>query len=100
LHLELVAAVGRRIEQEQPANLNARDFVMKGWAWYYKPVTPEHAREALRSFEHALSMDSESVDAMVGVALVLTENAIKRWTNSRDEDVACAERLLLEALGR
>jgi adenylate cyclase len=100
LHLELVAAVGRQIEQEQPANLNARDFVMRGWAWYYKPVTPERAREARRSFEQALAMDPESVDAMVGVALILTENVIKRWSASPDEDVMRAERLLLAALDR
>jgi adenylate cyclase len=100
LHLELVAAVGRRLEQEQPANLNARDFVMRGWAWYYKPVTPEHAREVQRSFEQALTMEPESVDAMVGVALILTENVIKRWSVSPDEDVVRAERLLLAALER
>jgi TolB-like protein len=100
LHLELVAAVGRRIEQEQPANLNARDFAMRGWAWYYKPVTPENAGEAQRSFEQALAMDPESVDARVGIATVLTENVIKRWTKSLEEDVERAERLLLESLER
>jgi hypothetical protein len=82
LHLELVAAVGRRIEQEQPATLNARDFVTRGWAWYYKPVTAENAGEAQRSFEQALAMDPEWVDARVSIATVWTENVIKRWTKS------------------
>ena len=100
LHLELVAAVGRRIEQEPPANLNARDFVMRGWAWYYRPVTPEHAHEALQAFEQALAMDPQSIDAQVGVATVLAENVIKRWSEAPSEAVARAEHLLLEALER
>lgn len=100
LHLELVAAVGRKIEEEQPATLNARDFVMRGWTWYYRPVTPEHAQEALQAFEQALAMNPQSVDAMAGVGLVLTENVIKRWTKSPEQDVVRAERLLLEALER
>ena len=29
-----VEAAGRRIELEQPANPHARDFVMRGWAWF------------------------------------------------------------------
>src|SRR5262249_54367626 len=98
LHLELVAAVGRRIDQEQPANLHARDFVTPGWPRYYKPVTKENAGKALHAFEQALAMDPQSVDAKTGIGTVLGENVIKRWSKSPDVDVLRAERLLLEAL--
>ena len=39
LHVELVAAVGRQIEQENPANLDARDLIMRGWAGWFKRST-------------------------------------------------------------
>ena len=37
LHLEIVEAATRRIEREKPVNPDASDFVMRGWAWYYRP---------------------------------------------------------------
>jgi adenylate cyclase len=38
LNLELVEEVGRRIEQETAVDLEARDLVMRGWAWTYRPI--------------------------------------------------------------
>jgi adenylate cyclase len=35
LQLELLEAVGRRIERDKPVNLNASDLVMRGWALFY-----------------------------------------------------------------
>jgi adenylate cyclase len=39
LQLEIVEAATRRIELEKPTNPDASDFVMRGWAWYYRPTT-------------------------------------------------------------
>jgi adenylate cyclase len=100
LHLELVQAVSRQIEQEEPSNLDACDFVMRGWAWYFRPVTEANVREAQHAFEQALAMDPRSIEARVGVATILVENAIKRWSKSRKEDIARTEQLLLEVLER
>ena len=37
LQLELMEAVGRRIERDKPENLDARDLIMRGWAFYNRP---------------------------------------------------------------
>src|SRR5262249_31104730 len=63
LQLEFMEAVGRRIELEK--NLDARDLVMRGWAWFYRPVSPANRQEAQRAFERALVLDPGSVDARV-----------------------------------
>ena len=81
-------------------NLNAQDCVMRGWAAYFRPVTQEHAQEAKQYFEQALAMDRVSVDARVGIATILVENVIKRWSKSPEEDVTRAEQLLLDVLER
>ena len=65
---------------------------MRGWAAYFRPVTQEHAQEAKQYFEQALAMDRVSVDARVGIATILVENVIKRWSKSPEEDVTRAER--------
>ncbi len=44
--LEIVEAATRRIEQEKPTNPDASDFVMRGWAWYYRPITTASLQEA------------------------------------------------------
>jgi adenylate cyclase len=100
LVLELMEAIGRRIEQEEPPNLNARDFVMRGWAWFFRPATPANVVCAQEAFEQALAMEPGSVDARVGVGTILIENVIKRWSQSPDQDLARAEQLLIDALER
>src|SRR6202040_1720798 len=74
--------------------------VMRGWAAYFRPVTEEHAQEARQYFEQALAIDGVSVDAKVGIATILAENVIKRWSKSPEEDVTRAEQLLLDVLER
>jgi len=100
LHLELVEAAGRRIEQEKPVNLDARDHVMRGWAWSFRPVSMAHLREAQRAFELALELDPESVDAMAGLASVLLNKGVAGFSDSMQQDRARAEPLLLDALER
>ena len=101
LHLELVQDAGRRIEQEKAVDPDARDLVMRGWAWFYRPTPPANRQEAQRAFERALEIDPRSVDARIGLARILAAilwptdgaarfNRIKREPNN----------LLLEALER
>ena len=52
LNLELVRDLGRRIEQDRAADPDARDLVMRGWAWYHRPrsmAATEEASSILRS---------------------------------------------------
>jgi TolB-like protein/Tfp pilus assembly protein PilF len=98
LHLKLVEYVGRRIEREGMLNPDARDFVMRGWAWCYRPYSASNRREAQKAFERALEIDPRSADARIGVATVLVGNVIDGWSKSLEHDQERAERLLLEAL--
>jgi len=95
LHLELGEAVGRRIEQEKVVDPDARDFVMRGWASFYRPFSAANRREAQRAFEQALEIDPRSVDAKIGIALVLANNVSDGWSGSVEQDKARAEQLLL-----
>jgi len=73
--VELVKDVSRRIEQEKTINPDARDLVMRGWAWRYRPTSKETRQEALLTFERALELDPRSVDARIGIANV----SLKPW---------------------
>jgi len=100
LNLELAAAVGRRVEQERAVDPDARDLVMRGWAWWYRAISVTNRQEALGAFERALTIDSHSVEARIGLATILVSNIADGWSSSVEQDRARAERLLLEALER
>src|SRR5712671_4639864 len=97
LHLELGEAVGRRIEQEKAVDPDARDFAMRGWALFYRPFSVANRREARRAFEQALEIDPRSVEARIGIALVLATDVGDGWSTSIEQDKARTEQLLLEA---
>jgi adenylate cyclase len=98
LNLELVEAAGRQIEHETAVDPDARDLVMRGWAWYYRPYSAASRREAQRAFERALEIDPGSIEARIGIATILVANVTDGWSNSLEQDQARAEQLLLEAI--
>jgi adenylate cyclase len=98
LNIELVKDVSRRIEEETAINPDARDLVMRGWAWRYLPASKETRREALLAFERALELDGRSVDARIGIAHVLVLNLGDGMSASREQDEERADQLLREAL--
>jgi adenylate cyclase len=100
LHAELAAAAGNQIDQEGAVDPDARDLVMRGWAWLYRPVTPQTLQQAQQTFERALAMDPRSIGARTGLARVLLGNIGNGWSRSLQEDQARAEQLLNEALER
>jgi adenylate cyclase len=100
LQLELVRDAARRIEQERSINPDARDLVMRGWAWWYAPRSKASMREAQAAFEKALEIDPRSVDAKIGLGLVLTNNVDNGFSSSVQDDERCAKQLLLEATGQ
>lgn len=100
LDVELIEAAGRRIEQERTVDPDVRDLTMRGWASFYRPYSIANRREAARNFERALGLDRRSVDARIGLALVLLSNIADAWTNSARADETRAEHLLLEAVER
>ena len=100
LHVELVQDAARRIEQERSINPDARDLVMRGWAWWYRPYSAANRQEAQRAFERALEIDPRSIDARIGAALVLAANLADGFSSDVQQDKKRAEKLLLEALER
>ena len=79
---------------------DVRDLIMHGWASFYRPYSMPNRQEALRSFERALGLDPQSVDARIGLALVLLSNIADAWTDCVRADEARAEQLLLESVER
>ena len=100
LNFALVDHESRRIEREKTVDPDTRDFVMRGWAWFYRPLSSENRREAWQAFEQALAIDPQSVEARIGLAMILVTNLALHWSTSLEQDRARAEQLLLEALAR
>jgi TolB-like protein len=88
LNLELVAAVGRRIEQEKAVDTDARDLVMRGWAWFYRPASIANRHKALQAFERALEVDPQSVEARIGIGTVLVDDLVFGFSSSQERDIA------------
>ena len=100
LQVEMLEAVARRIEQENPVNTDASDFVMRGWALFYLPASDAHHQEAQRAFERALEIDPQSVEAKLGLATVIVESVAQGRSRSPNQDMAQADKILAEATER
>jgi adenylate cyclase len=104
LNLELLSDASRRIEHENAVNPDARDLVMRGWAWWYGPQSPKTEQEAFRAFERALEVDPRSTEARIGIARLLVTKQTIGWSMSSSlqdavqQSAARAERLLFEAI--
>jgi len=73
---------------------------MRGWAQWHRPFSAANLQEAQRSFEQALALDPQSIEARIGLAEVLIDIIAPGWSNSVKQDEARAEQLLLEARGQ
>jgi adenylate cyclase len=100
LNLELVQAVGRQIEHEQPVNPDAQDLIMRGWALYQRAPAAASREEARQAFERALQIDPKSYEAKLGIASALVVDLSNGTTDHPDAEEARAEALLSELLAR
>jgi TolB-like protein/class 3 adenylate cyclase len=100
LDLKLIEDVGRRIERERPANLDAQDLIMRGRALFNRPFSAATLEAAQQAYEQALEKDSEAIDAKIGIASVLLTRIANAWSTAPENDGTRAEQLLLEALER
>ena len=100
LNRELVVAAVGRIEQQHKIDPDARDLVMRGWAWWHRPTTLSARQEARRAFDQALEMDPDSIGAKIGLAATITQILVEGWSKYFDQDQELAERLLHEVLDR
>jgi TolB-like protein/Tfp pilus assembly protein PilF len=68
LKTQLIEAEARRAERSP--HPNSMDFFFQGIAWLNKGPTPDHLGRARGFFERALQLDSENVEALVGLGQV------------------------------
>ena len=77
LDLELTNIESERGQRERPADPDAVDLTLRGWAALNRPETRESFKRAVRFFEQALTIDPRRVDALVGLGDALTLNVIE-----------------------
>ena len=82
-------------EQIDPA---ARELIQRGWALYNLPYTNVRWQDARHDFEQALEIDSQSSEARIGLASVLSSRLADGWSPALQEDIPRAEHLLSEAI--
>jgi class 3 adenylate cyclase/TolB-like protein/Tfp pilus assembly protein PilF len=102
LWLKMVEAEAHRADPNDPV---AEDFVMRGWACFYRLNSEENLLDAQKNFERALQLDRRSVEAKIGLATVLGQfvansrnHVVAGVTISAEEDLARSDQLLHEAM--
>jgi adenylate cyclase len=94
LNLELIVAEAAR-PTEHP---DARDYIFRGRAIRARPNSRDLYAEQIRLFEHALTLDPQSVDAQTELANALVGRVIDLMTDSPAADLARADGLVGQAL--
>jgi adenylate cyclase len=94
LNLELITAEAARAT----AHPDALDYILRGRAAMLKPQSRDSCAEAIGLFERALALDPQSVEAQSLLAIVLTGRVVDQITDAAAADIACAERLVAQAL--
>jgi TolB-like protein/Tfp pilus assembly protein PilF len=77
---------------------NSMDLYFQGKALLYKGWSPDYLAQARGSFERALNLDPENIDAMVALAGVETAEARSYLTDHRAAHLELAEATLVKAL--
>jgi adenylate cyclase len=98
LHLELMEAASRQIDEGRAFNLDARDFVIRGWAWYHRGLLASNLEQAWEAFGQALRLEPQSGAAKIGLASVLVERISLGLSSTREDDLEIMEKLLVAAL--
>jgi len=94
LGVELVAREAAR-PTEHP---DALDYILRGRAAGFKPDSRDSYAERISLFEHALSLDPQSVDAQSRLANSLAGRTLNNLADSAAADIARAEELVGQAL--
>ena len=94
LNMELVGAEAAR----RTDNPDAREYLLRGRAAYWKQQSREQQDETVALFERALALDPGSVEAQSELAAMLANRAMNGWSDSPEADVARAEGLVTKAL--
>ena len=94
LGVELIAAEAAR-PSEHP---DALDFILRGRAAGFKPISRGIHLERIGLFEHALALDPQSIEAQSRLADVLVDRVLSGMAEAATADLARAERLIDQSL--
>jgi adenylate cyclase len=106
LQNEITARIARAL-QSQLAIAEARrptdhpdalDYILRGRAVLARPISKENSNEAVKLFEAALAADPQSADAATWLAATLAFRVTDDLSDSPDEDLHRAEKLVAQAL--
>jgi adenylate cyclase len=97
ISIVLVRDVSRRIDA-LAGDLTVNDLLMQGQAWLLRPGSASNRRQALVCFERAIAMETDSVEARLGIATVLVGFLSNGWSQAIAQDEARAEALLQDVL--
>jgi Tfp pilus assembly protein PilF len=92
------AATPTLVDEKEQIDPGARELIQRGWALYYLPYTPARWQEARREFEQAVEIDSQSSEAWIGLASILSTRLAEGWSPALQEDIPQAEHLLSDAI--
>ena len=74
-----------------PDRLDPVDHILRGWAWWYQHQSVAAARQARESFEAALRLDENNLDALLGVANVHMCEVNNYASDDREGQIRAAE---------
>jgi TolB-like protein/class 3 adenylate cyclase len=97
MDVQLVAAETRRLEREEPKELDAVDLALRGWTVFSQKVSVAGAREARSIFEDALRIDNTNVDVLMGLVETHLWEVNAYMSQARAEQVRLAEAAMSKA---
>ncbi|MGE5336439.1 MAG: winged helix-turn-helix domain-containing protein [Gemmatimonadota bacterium] len=88
---ELYRTTVERRAALSPAEVNADDLAMQGYALWYRGVSRENVLAAREFFERALVLDPDSPRAWAGIQFTTANQLFNGWTDDRAATVRRAE---------
>jgi TolB-like protein len=96
LDAQLIAAEARRAERS--LHPDAMDLYFQGTACLHKGLSNEHLAQARGFFERALALDPDSIEALVGAAIIDLNQGASFFVDDRATPLAAAEVTLIKVL--
>jgi TolB-like protein/DNA-binding SARP family transcriptional activator len=97
MDVQLVAVEARRLEREEPKDLDSVDLALRGHAVFYHNVSVAGAREARGLFEQALRIDGMNVDVLLGLVETNMLEVNAYMSPARAEQIRVAEAAMSKA---
>jgi adenylate cyclase len=94
LNLEIVQADGRRALRKQALGPHILDHIALGRSYFHRPYSVFHGQEAKRHFQAALDVDSDALEAMAGLAMVISRDLANGWSKHPEQDISLTEGLV------